>query len=90
MGEDEEAIAWLNRSIENNRNFPVPYFTLAAALAHLDRAEDARSAVSAGLALDPTFTVDRFRAGTPSTNPVFLARRERIALGMRKAGVPEQ
>ena len=90
LGEDEEAISWLNRSIENNRNFAVVHFSLAAALAHLDQADDARSAVNAGLALDPTFTIDRFRAGTPSNNPVFLARRERIALGMRKAGVPEQ
>ena len=90
LGEDEGAIAWLNRSIENNRNFPVVHFSLAAALAHLDQADDARSAVNAELALDPTFTIERFRAGTPSNNPVFLARRERIALGMRKAGVPEQ
>jgi hypothetical protein len=35
------------------------------------------------------FGGQRFRAGTPSDKPVFLARRERIALGMRKAGMPE-
>jgi hypothetical protein len=70
----------------DNRNFRVVHFSLAAALAHLDQADDGRSAVNAGLARDPTLTIDHFRAGPPSNNPVFLARRERIALGMRKPG----
>jgi hypothetical protein len=45
--------------------------------------------VKAGLSLDPNFTLGRFRAGSASDNPTFLARRERIYEGMRKAGVPE-
>jgi hypothetical protein len=59
------------------------------ALAHLGRLDDARAAVQAGLALNPTFTLRRFRAGTSSNNPIFLAQRERIYDGMRIAGVPE-
>jgi tetratricopeptide (TPR) repeat protein len=90
LGADEEAISWLRRSIENNRTNAVAHFSLAAALAHLDHAEEAQSAVRSGLALDPTFTMDRFRAGAASDNPVFLARRERILAGMGKAGVSEQ
>ena len=43
----------------------------------------------AGLTLDPTFTIHRFRAGQESDNPIFLAGKERIFEGMRKAGVPE-
>jgi len=42
-----------------------------------------------GLALDPSFTIRRFRASSPSDNPTYLAGRERILEGMRTAGVPE-
>jgi hypothetical protein len=42
-----------------------------------------------GLVLDPTFTVSRFRKGALSSNPTYLALRERIHEGMHKAGVPE-
>jgi hypothetical protein len=41
------------------------------------------------VALDPTFTVSRFRKGALSSNPTYLALRERIYEGMRKTGVPE-
>ena len=58
-------------------------------LAHLGRLDEARAAAQAGLALNPTFTIRRFRAGAPSDNPTYLAQRERIYDGMRKAGVPE-
>jgi hypothetical protein len=58
-------------------------------LAHLGRLAEARSAVQAGLALDPTFTISRFRNSTATDNPTYLAGREHIYDGMRKAGVPE-
>jgi tetratricopeptide (TPR) repeat protein len=86
---DEEAVAWLRRSIDANRNFPLYHFVFAAALGQLGRLDEAQSAVQAGLALNPTFTISRFRAGSPSDNPTFLAQRERLCGGMRKAGVPE-
>jgi hypothetical protein len=89
LGFDEEAVTWLNRAVEANANFPTAHFWLASALAHLDRSDDARLAVQAGLALDPTFTISRFRKGALSSNPIYLSQRERIFDGMRKAGVPE-
>ena len=89
LGADEEAVARLRRSVEMNRNFPLAHFYLAAALAHLGRLDEARSAVQAGLALDPTFTISRFRARASSDNPTYLTQRERIRDGMRKAGLPE-
>ncbi len=89
LGSDEEAAAWLQRAIETNRSYSLQHFALACALAHLGQLDDARAAVQAGLALNPTFTLRRFRAGTSSNNPTFLAQRERIYDGMRKAGVPE-
>ena len=88
LGRDEEAVAWLNRSIGLSSNSPMPYFMLAAALGRLGRLEDAREAGRAGLELNPSFTIARVRSLVFSDNPVFLASRERIYEGLRLAGVP--
>jgi tetratricopeptide (TPR) repeat protein len=89
LGADAEAVALLRRSIEASRNFPVAQFYLAAGLALLGSLEEARAAAQAGLALDPNFTLRRFRASASSSNPTYLAERERILEGMRLAGMPE-
>ena len=90
IGADEEAVARFRRSVEINQNHPRAHIYLATALAHLGQLDEARSAAQAGLALDPTFTISRFRrAHVPSDNPTFLAGRERFFEGMRLAGVPE-
>jgi tetratricopeptide (TPR) repeat protein len=89
-GRDEEAVLWLNRSIELNANIPTPYFLLAAALARLGRMDEAREATRAGLELNPSFTIGRFRSQAFSDHPVYLAGRERMYEGMRMAGVPEE
>ena len=68
---------------------PVPHFYLAAALALLGSPDEARAAVQAGLVLNPTFTLRRYRARAVSDDIAYLARRERISEGMRMAGVPE-
>jgi tetratricopeptide (TPR) repeat protein len=87
LGADEEAIAWLRRSNETNRNHPLAHS--AAALAQLGRLGEAQAAAQAGLALHPSFTIARHRAGASSDNPIYLAQRQRIFDGMSKAGVPE-
>jgi TolB-like protein/class 3 adenylate cyclase len=89
IGADEEAVAWARRGIEANRNLPVGHFFLAATLALLNRHDDARRSAQAGLVLDPSFTVSRFRASAASDNPTYLARRQRVCDGMRQAGIPE-
>jgi TolB-like protein/class 3 adenylate cyclase len=89
LGQDDEAVLWLRRAIDANRNYAFTHFSLAAALAQLDRIAEARAAVSAGLALEPAFTIRRLRAGERSDNPTYLTGRVRIYAGMRKAGVPE-
>ena len=86
---DAEAVAWLRQSVEANRNTTLVHFVLAAALALLGHVDQARAAAHAGLALDPTFTIRRFRVNALSDNSTFLARRERTYQGMRMAGVPE-
>jgi Flp pilus assembly protein TadD len=86
---DEEAVARFRRSAEINRNHSRTHFWLAAALARLGRLDEARSALNAGLALDPTFTIARFSNGTPSGNPRVRATWRRLRDGLRKAGMPE-
>jgi TolB-like protein len=89
LGADAEAVMWIRRSLEINRNYPVAHFHLAAALALLGSVDEARAAVEDGLALDSHFTCRRFLANPLSDNPTFLAAEKRISEGMRLAGVPE-
>jgi TolB-like protein/tetratricopeptide (TPR) repeat protein len=89
IGADAEAVTWLRRSIEINRNYPLSQFYLAAALAHLGELDEANAAARAGLALHPGFTVSRYRASAACNHPAYLAGRERTYEGLRKAGVPE-
>jgi tetratricopeptide (TPR) repeat protein len=86
---DAEAVMWFRRSVEANRNYPLAHFALGAALALLGSQEEARAATKAGLALDPSFTIRRFRLNAQGDNPTYLAKRERVSEGMRMAGVPE-
>jgi TolB-like protein/class 3 adenylate cyclase/Tfp pilus assembly protein PilF len=88
LGKYEEAVRQFDRALELNRNRPNTYFSLAAALAHLERRGEARRAVQAGLIMAPYFTVGRYRAAAPSDNPTFLAQREAVARAMLEAGVP--
>ena len=53
LGSHEEAIVWLRRSIEANRNNPLSHVFLAAALAVLGRPDEARAAARAALSLNP-------------------------------------
>jgi len=90
LNADAEAVAWLRRGLEANRNYPLAHFHLAAALTLLGELDQARAAAQAGLALDPGFTIRRLRASNAwSDNPTFLAGRERQCEGLRLAGVPE-
>ena len=92
LGSWDQAVAWFRRAIEANRNYPHPYFVLGAALAQLGRLDEAHSAVKAGLALNPSFTVSRARViwTAMSDDPTYLTTLEPILEGMRKAGVPDQ
>ena len=89
LSANAEAVDWLRRSIEANRTYPLTHFVLAAALALLGSLDEARAAAKAGLALDPSFTISRYRNGEPSDNSTYLASQERVYQGMRMAGVPE-
>ena len=91
LGSWEQAVAWFRRSIEANRNYPHSHFALAAAHAQLGRLDEARSAVKAGVALDPSFAVSRARADwtAMSDDPTYFTQLQPIFEGLRKAGIPE-
>jgi TolB-like protein/class 3 adenylate cyclase/tetratricopeptide (TPR) repeat protein len=90
LGADEEAMALFRRSIDASRNYPLNHFYMGAALAHLGRLDEARAEIKAGLALAPNYSIARFRKAADSDNPTYLAQRERIIEGLRKAGVAEE
>ena len=89
LGADADAVVWLRRSIETYRDFPLPHFLLASALALLGDLDQAQAATQTGLAHFADFTIRRYRNNASSNDPIYLAKRERIIEGMRMAGVPE-
>jgi TolB-like protein/class 3 adenylate cyclase len=89
LGKNEEAVALLRNAIETNRNYALPHFYLAIALAELGRLDEARLEMREGLSIDPTFTIRRYRVDAPSENPIFMSRRRQIYEIMRNIGVPE-
>jgi len=91
LGSNEQAVAWFRRSIDANRNFPHAHFFRASALAQLDRLDDARAAVNAGLVLNPAYTITRDRAlwTWVSNDPKFLDQLDLFFDGLRRAGAPE-
>ena len=82
LGANDEAVALFRRSIEDNRNNPLAYFLLGATLVNLGKLEEAQSETKKGLALDPGFSIRRFRNGNENSEDLLNA--------MRKAGVPEE
>jgi TolB-like protein/class 3 adenylate cyclase len=81
----DEAVVWLRRSIEANRNDPMSHLYLSAALALDGRLEEARASAKSGLVLNPQFRIEHYRAALSERG--LLQRGERIIEGMRMAGV---
>lgn len=89
LAADAEAVSCFLRSIEANRSYPIAHFGLAAALALHGSLNEARAAAQAGLALDPNFTIRRFKSTPVNDNPAWLAGAKRIVKGLHTAEVPE-
>jgi TolB-like protein len=87
---DLEALDWLRRSIEANPNHALSHFHFAGALAMMGDVKEARSSAEAGLALDCSFTIRRYRTNVfRFDNPEWMARLEQLYEGMRTAGIPD-
>ncbi len=86
----DQAVDWCEKSIASGPSIAVAYEHLASAYAWLGRAAEASDALVRLQALRPDFTVQHFLSGViVSSDPIYRAGIERIAEGLRKAGLPE-
>jgi adenylate cyclase len=92
LKQDDQAIEALRRSIAESPESPTALPWLIAALALGGHDDEARALLQRYLALGLTRikTVAQFKALDASDNPRYLALRERLYDGLRKAGMPEQ
>src|ERR1043165_5965939 len=82
----EEAVTVGQRVIRANPKFVNTYKAVIIALGHLDRVGEAKDYVTTLLELEPGFTVSQFIKNYPVKKET---DRERLAYGLRVAGVPE-
>jgi TolB-like protein/class 3 adenylate cyclase/Tfp pilus assembly protein PilF len=91
LGLWEPAVVSYRRSIEVNRTFHTAHLLLAVSLARLERWDEARASVKAGLAFNPAVTVSRCRVlWTPfSDNAAYLAALEPVFEVLGEIGLPK-
>jgi adenylate cyclase len=85
IGQVQEAYHAACNSVRLNPRFSICHLFLAAVLVRLGRHEEARSEAQQVLALDSTFTIDRFSATVGIEPAVFIP----LAEAWRAAGLPE-
>lgn len=92
LRQDDRAVACLRQAVANNPKFPAPVAYLTAALALTGQEAEAHETLKQYFSLRGTQsrTIAPWRAMAYSDNPVYLAFRERIHEGLRKAGMPEE
>jgi class 3 adenylate cyclase/TolB-like protein/Tfp pilus assembly protein PilF len=91
LGQWDQAIPYCLKSIAGAPQFLYPHIDLTAAYGWLGRENEAKAALADLLKLQPNFTVQGFLSLVPlfSDNPVFTQQLDRLAEGLRKAGLPE-
>jgi TolB-like protein len=85
----EQAIPYCSKAAAGLPQVFYPYLDLAAAYAWLGRDKEAKEAAEQLQKLYPGFTVQTFLSWHWTDDPTFNAQYQRLAEGMRKAGVPE-
>jgi tetratricopeptide (TPR) repeat protein len=92
LHEDDLAVACLRQAVANNPEFPAASGYLAAALALSGKATEARGQLNRYLSLRDAHvrTIAGWRTMAYSEDPAYLALRERIYKGLRKAGMVDQ
>lgn len=86
LGRDNEAVERLNQAVNGNPKSAFGRLFLASALGNAGRLDDAQIQVQELQRLRPGFTLTLFRSREPSNDPTFLAQREHIYEGLRRAG----
>jgi len=89
LGRDTAAIDVLSRSVQGNPRSAFGHLFLASALGLAGRSAEAQAEVAELQRLRPGFTIGAMRAREPSAEARFLAQRERVYEGLRRAGLPE-
>jgi TolB-like protein/class 3 adenylate cyclase/Tfp pilus assembly protein PilF len=84
-GQYDKAIEFLRRSLRENRLFTATHKLLTISLALSERMEEARTAASELLSLEPTLTVKSFRQRYPGSDAPYAAR---FCEALQTAGVP--
>ena len=84
-GNFRAAIDWCLKSLATFNEWPITYWSLIAAYAHLDRLDEAHAAVKKLIELAPGSRASVIGA----SNPAKPGRFEVMRLGLIKAGVPE-
>ena len=77
---------WAGKAARENEREYWPKLFRAAALAQLDKIDEARTAVSKALALKPEFSLSFVAQSLPGYNQDYF---EHLVEGLRKAGVPQ-
>ena len=84
-GRFEEAAAAAHRATQGQPRFSPPYWMRAAALANLDRIDEAKIMAQRLLEVQPQFTIGSV-ASAPFANPEILAA---LGRALRRVGLPE-
>jgi tetratricopeptide (TPR) repeat protein len=88
QGRHQEAVAWLQRAVDTGTPVALHQAYLASALALVGRIEQAREALEEFLKAKPSATIASLRAAARSTEPGYVAQRQRFYTGLRLAGLP--
>lgn len=90
LGNDAQAAEMLRKSIALNPGYAPALLFLTAAYAMRGRIEAAHEAYAAYMRTNPAVTtITLLRANALSTHPIYMAQRDRLYEGMRRAGMPE-
>lgn len=90
MGNNEDAVGWLERSIAITPASGRPYLLLAAAYQRLGRPDEARAALAKALELRPGSTALNVASPSENVSPIFLDVSKQLRQTMIEAGLPER
>ena len=90
MGNGEEALPWLQRSIAITAASGRTHMLLAAACQQVGRIDEAKAAMQEGLTLRPGTTALNVRTPAKNASPIYLQASDRIIQFMVAAGLPDR
>jgi adenylate cyclase len=89
-GRYQEALGWVEQSLQEQPHYVPPLRYRTVILAHLDRLEEAQAALRQLLELFPTLTIASYWATSPAGFSMSKKTRAAVEAGLRKAGLPEE